>query len=227
MTQQVYEREARKAYVRRRQTVVFSITGTALAIILVVALMFNFHLFGLGAYVTPTTEPNYGNAAPCAVAGKDGKAKYVANGSVGIRVLNGTAHLGFAKAVGGALTKRGFSVQFIGNYQVKKIVKGKPVMENVSNVERTTIYFGKNAVNEAYTLAGNFTDATMIMTAREDQLIDVVLGATFTDLQNEDASPQEGKEITNVEGCKAADKMTNLPADTDHTAYTAQQPQQQ
>ncbi|PWG66963.1 LytR C-terminal domain-containing protein [Bifidobacterium callitrichidarum] len=223
MTQQVDEREARKAYVRHRQTVVFSITGAALAVIMVVSLLFNFHVFGLGAYVTPTTEPNYGNAAPCAVKGKDGKAKYVANGSVGIQVLNGTDHLGFASAVGNALTKRGFSVQFIGNYQVKK---GK-VMVAKTDVERTTIYFGKNAVNEAYTLAGNFTDATMIMTAREDQLIDVVLGATFTDLQDTNASPQEGKEITSIEGCKAADKMANLPADTDHTAYTAQQTQQQ
>ena len=28
-----------------------------------------------------------------------------------------------------------------------------------TNVERTTIYFGKNAINQAYTVAGNFTDA--------------------------------------------------------------------
>lgn len=57
-----------------------------------------------------------------------------------------------------------------------------------TDVERTTIYFGKNAINQAYTLIGNFTDATMIMTAREDQLIDVVIGATFNDLQDTNSS---------------------------------------
>ena len=36
------------------------------------------------------------------------------------------------------------------------------------------------------------------------------------------SSPQSGKTITNIEGCKAADSMTKLPADTKHDAYTAQ-----
>ena len=209
MTQQVDERQARKAYVRRRQTVVFSVSGAILAIVLVIAMLFNFHVFGLGWVSTPAIEPNYGNVAPCAVKNDNGKAKYVSNGTVGIRVMNGTTRLQLAKYVSDALTNRGFAVQSVENY-------------SSTSVERTTIYFGKNAVNEAYTLAGNFTDATMIMNAREDQLIDVVIGATFNSLQDEDSSPKSGKEITDIEGCKAADKMTNLPADTKHNAYTVQ-----
>ena len=209
MTYQVDEREARKAYVRRRQTIVFSISGAVLAVVLVIALLFNFHVFGLGEVETPASQPNYGNAAPCAVKDSSGKAQYVSNASVGIRVMNGTSHGQFAKAVGEALANRGFSVQKIDNY-------------SSTDVERTTIYFGKNAINQAYTLIGNFTDATMIMTAREDQLIDVVIGATFNDLQDTNSSPQSGKTITNIEGCKAADSMTKLPADTKHDAYTAQ-----
>ena len=209
MTYQVDEREARKAYVRRRQTIVFSISGAVLAVVLVIALLFNFHVFGLGEVETPARQPNYGNAAPCAVKDSSGKAQYVSNASVGIRVMNGTSHGQFAKAVGEALANRGFSVQKIDNY-------------SSTDVERTTIYFGKNAINQAYTLIGNFTDATMIMTAREDQLIDVVIGATFNDLQDTNSSPQSGKTITNIEGCKAADSMTKLPADTKHDAYTAQ-----
>ena len=209
MTYQVDEREARKAYVRRRQTIVFSISGAVLAVVLVIALLFNFHVFGLDEVETPARQPNYGNAAPCAVKDSSGKAQYVSNASVGIRVMNGTSHGQFAKAVGEALANRGFSVQKIDNY-------------SSTNVERTTIYFGKNAINQAYTLIGNFTDATMIMTAREDQLIDVVIGATFNDLQDTKSSPQSGKTITNIEGCKAADSMTKLPADTKHDAYTAE-----
>lgn len=209
MTQQIDERQARKAYVRRRQTIVFSISGAVLAIALMVAVLFNFHVFGLGWVATQSAAPNYGNTAPCAVKGDDGKAKYQANGSIGVRVLNGTEHSQFAKAVSDALAARGFAMQSADNY-------------SSTNVERTTIYFGKNAVNQAYTLAGNFTNATMVMTAREDQLIDVVLGATFNDLKAAKSSPQEGKEIVNIEGCVAADKMTNLPADSNHTAYPAQ-----
>ena len=37
------------------------------------------------------------------------------------------------------------------------------------------IIFGKNAINQAYTVNSNFTDATMVMDDREDMLIDVVL----------------------------------------------------
>ena len=209
MTQQIDERQARKTYVRHRQTIVFSISGVVLAAILVVAILFNFHVFGLGQINTPATAPNYGNAAPCAVKGDDGKATYVANGTVGVRVMNGTEHSQFAAAVSKALEARGFVMQEATNY-------------SSTNVERTTIYFGKNAINQAYTLIGNFTDATMIMTAREDQLIDVVIGATFNDLQDTNSSPQSGKTITNIESCKAADSMTKLPADTKHDAYTAQ-----
>lgn len=209
MPQQIDERQARKRYVRRRQTVVFSISGAVMVVALVISLLFNFHVGGLGLVSTPLAEPNYGNPAPCAVKGDDGKAKYVSNTSIGVRVLNGTSHSQFAAAVSSALGVRGFAMQEAGNF-------------SSTNVERTTIYFGKNAINQAYTVAGNFTDATMIMNAREDQLVDVVLGATFNDLKDEKQSPQEGKEITSIEGCQAADKMTNLPADTKHNAYPAQ-----
>ena len=116
MTYQVDEREARKAYVRHRQTIVFSISGAVLAVVLVIALLFNFHVFGLGEVETPDRQPNYGNAAPCAVKDSSGKAQYVSNASVGIRVMNGTSHGQFAKAVGEALANRGFSVQKIDNY---------------------------------------------------------------------------------------------------------------
>ncbi|OZG59751.1 LytR cell envelope-related transcriptional attenuator [Bifidobacterium lemurum] len=200
------ERQARKEYVRKRQRLVFTVSGAALAVILVVALMFFYHAFGLGLKESPVVQPNYGNTAPCAVDGEDGAAAtYVANGQVNVRVLNGTDHLGLGSAVGEALANRNFTIQVIDNY-------------SSTSVTRTTIYFGKNAINEAYTLAANFTDATMVMTAREDKLIDLVIGATFSDLQDMDEVPQAGAEITSIEGCVAADSMTDLPADTEHTA---------
>lgn len=209
--QQVDERQARKEYVRRRQTKVLTVSGAVLAVVMLIALLFNFHVFGLGKVSTSVAEPNFGNAAPCAVdSAEGGVGKYVSNGSVGVRVLNGTTHLQLANAVSGSLANRGFAVQTASNY-------------SRSDVERTTIFFGKNAINEAYTLNGNFTDATMVMTTREDQLIDVVLGATFNNLKDADASPKKGDNITNIEGCQPADKMTDLTADTDHDPYVPAQ----
>ena len=206
MTQQYDEREARKQYVQRRQRIVCSISGAALVVALLIALVFHFHLFGLGLKESPKVQPNFGNTAPCAVDGADGaKATYPANNTVTVRVLNGAGHAGLGGAVGGALTNRGFTVQIVDTY-------------SSSTVTRTTIYFGKNAINEAYTLAANFTDATMVMTAREDKLVDVVVGATFSDLKDLEDVPQTGAEIESISGCVAADSMTDLPADTDHTA---------
>lgn len=209
MAQNYDEVQERKAYTQERHKHVLKMTAIGLAVALVIALLLNLHPFGLFLAKTAKVKPNFGNTAPCAVKGDDGKAKYSSYGSVGIRVLNGTTHSGFAKAVGEALSEtRGFSLQSVGNY-------------DVTNVERTTIYFGKNAINQAYTLAGNFTDATMIMTAREDQLIDVVLGATFSELQDTKSSPVAGDTIKDIEGCVAADSMTDLPADTQHDKYPA------
>ena len=102
-------------------------------------------------------------------------------------MLNGTKFAGFAKAVSDALQNREFNAQTPGNYTKK--------------VDRTMIVFGKNGVNQAYTVASNFSDAMLVMDDRQDQLVDVVVGATFDNLQ---------------------DKMTNLPKASEHDAVNPQ-----
>ena len=67
--------------------------------------------------------------------------------------------------------------------------------------------FGKNGVNQAYTVASNFTDAMLVMDDRQDQLIDVIVGATFDNLQDTKKVPAAGKAITGIQGCVAVDKM--------------------
>ena len=64
--------------------------------------------------------------------------------------INGTPSFGFASAVAEALENRNFPQPQVDNYSSKK-------------VERTTIYFGKNAIAQAYTLNSNFTDTMMVM----------------------------------------------------------------
>ena len=104
MTQANDERAARKQYIRRRQKVVFTITGTILTIALVISLLFFFHVGGLGNVRSAAVQPNYGQQAPCAAQEQDGsKGKYVENRNITVRVLNGTEFAGFAQAVSSAL----------------------------------------------------------------------------------------------------------------------------
>lgn len=198
------EREARKAYMRNRQKTVFTVCGAAMVVALLISLLFYYHVGGLGKVKTPAVEPNFGVATACATKGEDGSAaKYIDPRTVRVRVLNGTSHLGFANAVSTALESRQFAMQKPDNYPN-------------SRVERTTIYYGKNAVNEAYTVTSNFTDAVMVMDDREDKLVDVVLGATFTDLKDPKQVGIAGQEIKSFANCQASDKLTDLPKAFDH-----------
>ena len=192
MTQANDERAARKEYIRRRQKTVFSIVGAVMVVAMVVSLLFF-----------------YGQQAPCPIKEADGnKAKYVENRNITLRVLNGTKFSGFAKAVSDALQNREFNPQTPDNYTKK--------------VDRTMIVFGKNGVNQAYTVASNFTDAMLVMDDRQDQLIDVIVGATFDNLQDTKKVPAAGKAITGIQGCVAVDKMTDLPKAPEHDAVNPQ-----
>lgn len=204
MADQYDERAARKQYVRRRQNIVFGITGTVMVVALVVSLLFYFHIFGLGVVASSSDEPNYGVVAPCSQTDDDGNpGTTVDNRNINVRVLNGVGQQGFALAVSEALENRSFQVQGYANF-------------TSSNVERTTIYFGASTINEAYTLNNNFNDAVMVMDDREDTLIDVVLGATFEDLVDTSEVPATGTEIEDFSNCVAVSDMTDIPAAIDH-----------
>lgn len=169
-------------------------------------LLFFFHVGGLGRVKSAAVQPNYGQQAPCATQEQDGSnGKYVENRNITVRVLNGTEFSGFAQAVSSALQNREFNTQAAGNY-------------TSSQVERTMIIFGKNAVNQAYTVNSNFTDAKMVMDDREDMLIDVVVGATFDNLQDQKQVPTAGKKIESFEGCVTVDKMADVQKAPEHDA---------
>ena len=199
MTQANDERAARKEYIRRRQKTVFSIVGAVMVVAMVVSLLFFFHVGGLGNVKSAAVQPNYGQQAPCPI---------MENRNITLRVLNGTKFSGFAKAVSDALQNREFNPQTPDNYTKK--------------VDRTMIVFGKNGVNQAYTVASNFTDAMLVMDDRQDQLIDVIVGATFDNLQDTKKVPAAGKAITGIQGCVAVDKMTDLPKAPEHDAVNPQ-----
>ena len=64
----------------------------------------------------------------------------------------------------------------------------------------------------------NFTDATMVMDDREDMLIDVVVGATFDNLQNQKKCRPPAREIDSFRGCVTVDKMTDAQKAPEHDA---------
>ena len=204
MSQPSDERIARRSYVRKRQITVFAIVLTLLLIALMTALLFFFNAFGLGVTHTPAVLPNYGEAVPCAPKTAEGEpVPYPANETITVRVLNGTDFARLGRAVGEALKNRNFVINTIETFQT-------------DSVERTTIYFGRNAIAEGYTINANFTDAQLIMDDREDKLIDVVIGATFQDLTDLDQVPKAGSEIKSFENCQDAETMTDLPKAIDH-----------
>ncbi|RBP97268.1 hypothetical protein CRD60_07755 [Bifidobacterium aemilianum] len=199
MAKSVDEQEARKRYVRQRQTKVFSIVAAALVVVLIVACLFYFHVIRLSDHANPQVQPNYGVTAPCASKDENGNAAaYMQNSQVRVRVLNGTKFSGLARAVGDALTNRNFHLVSVSNYQSQK-------------VERTTVRFGRNGIVQAYSLQGNFTDAVMVMDDRQDDLVDVIIGATFSDLQGKSKVPVAGAAIKSIKGCQPVDNIKNLP----------------
>ena len=206
MAEQYDEREARKAYVRRRQRTVFTIIGAILVVALVMSLLVSFGVIKVDQQARAQSEPNYGVAVPCAAKNEDGSAMdWSNNATVPVEVLNGTDSRGLASAVSEALKNNQFNVVRVDDFTTK-------------NVKRTTIYFGVNAINPAYTLNQYFTDAVMKMDDRQDRTVDVVIGASFSDLKSEKEVKKQGSKIIDVEGCKATADMqkAGLPKAFDH-----------
>ncbi|MDF7640080.1 LytR C-terminal domain-containing protein [Bifidobacterium sp. ESL0784] len=197
------ERQARKEYVHHRQVRVFSTIAVVLVVALIVSFFVFFHTIGKSNAGVPQAQTNFGAPLVCATNDPDkSPATYQQNGSIEVNVLNGTKAVGLAKAVGDALQIRHFNVSSVGDFSSRK-------------VERTTIYYGKNNMWQAYTVYSNFTDAKMVMDQRQDGVVSVVIGSTFTDLTKKESVPAAGTEIKNIQGCTPPNKVdaSKLPAD--------------
>ncbi|MCI1634801.1 LytR C-terminal domain-containing protein [Bifidobacterium sp.] len=199
------EREARKQFVRRRQKLVFTIAVAVLVVATVLSALFILGALGKTSQKTAAQQPNYGVEVPCAPA----NSTFANHPNVAVRVLNGTDKSGLGTAVMEALSNRGFSMTGSGDYPSKV------------EVQRTEILFGKNNIAKAYTVAAQFNDAIMRMDDRSDQLVDVVIGSTFNNLNSEKSIVAAGKAITSIEGCVSdANTMKDLPKAPQHDAVS-------
>lgn len=158
------------------------IIATSVIVFLCVFLVLSF--FAISIVLNPGSPDSTASAqdqykAPCLepIMAADGTSEstvvYPAvSNSISLRVLNATELSGFGNAVAASLKIRGFSVI------------GADTFPGALN--DTQIRFGRNAIREAYTLADNFYSPVLVLDDREDGLIDVVIGRTFTDLKDID-----------------------------------------
>lgn len=209
MVEHVDEREARREYIRRRQRIVFTIVGAVMAVALVFATLVYTRVINLQPQTTRAVQlPNYGVKVPCAAKDQEGHPmKWISNGDTKLRVLNGTDFTGLGNAVNEELENRHFTIMEVpGNY-------------TRNNVERTMIVFGEQAINNAYSVARNFSDAELVMDDRQDRLVDVVIGNTFNDLRSDKEMKKDGDTIKDIEGCLTVDQMkqAGLPKAPEHT----------
>jgi hypothetical protein len=158
-----------------------TIIATSVIIFLCVFLVLLF--FALSIVLNPSSSSSEVSAQdqyklPCLepITAPDGTVEntiYPAqSANISLRVLNATGLSGFGNAVAASLKIRGFSVIGADTF--------------AGHTNDTQIRFGENAIREAYTLADNFYSPVLIMDDRDDGLIDVVIGRTFTDLKDID-----------------------------------------
>ncbi|MBR4399359.1 MAG: LytR C-terminal domain-containing protein [Aeriscardovia sp.] len=190
------EQQARKEYVKDRQKLVFRFCGIALAVILIIALLGYFGVFGMIApHAVKNQQNNFGVTAPCAPAG----SKALSSSDITIEVLNGTSKSGLADAVGEALYFRGFNVTGIGD-------------ANKDSVVHTTIYAGKNALAAAYTLRAQLTHSILEMDNSTSGDVVLVIGQDFYDLKDANSvTLKEGQALSSIQGCKVASQIQDSP----------------
>ncbi|MGV8966557.1 MAG: LytR C-terminal domain-containing protein [Cellulomonas sp.] len=115
-----------------------------------------------------TASPDVGLTAappPCPPEG----TLPVAYQSIPVNVLNATRRSGLATDTAAALATRGFTIQSTGNSTT-----------SMTGVAR--IGFGAAGVGAAYTLAAQIDGATLVLDARTDSSVDLVIGAEFSTL---------------------------------------------
>jgi hypothetical protein len=164
MSEQEQLERLRQEYYREKHSTVFVFFFLTVIVILLVSSFFMLSSLFATKQSSKTSLVQNNYAMPCL----DENTKAISASDISLRVLNGSGKSGLANAVGGALQLRGFQIVESAN---------APLM-----TQDTQIHYGENAIRQAYTLAGNFENSTMIMDDRKDGLIDVIIGSSFVDL---------------------------------------------
>ncbi len=140
---------------------------------------------------------------PCLppVEGQPDGALPIAASDVHLRIYNASGVAGIAGANQSVLARRGFTVDATGNHD--------------TTLRRSELRFGKNGIVAAYTLAAHFPRMNLVLDAREDATVDLLVGESYDrPLDEDDVHLSAETPLRNAEGCKPADQLTPIPAPT-------------
>ncbi|GAB2460424.1 LytR C-terminal domain-containing protein [Xylanimonas ulmi] len=204
-------RLARRRREHERQAVIF---GVLVALLLLVGL--GALAVYTGAIDAPfardftTAAASDDATAPClpAIEDQPDGALPVPASEVHVRILNASGATGIAKANQTVLEKRGFIIDSVGNY--------------ATTLARNELRFGAQGIVAAYTLAAHFPQIRLVLDAREDATVDLLVGEKYDEpLGVDDVTLASDTPLTNMAGCKPADQLTPLPAPSPEEAEDA------
>lgn len=193
----VRARARRRRHLHQRQTVIFGVLLLALLGVLLVA-----WLMWLGVLPTPfardfnSPPPDESTTLACPPDG----AVTVPYSEITASVYNSTNRAGLAGGVAQSLTSVGIVVNQTGNWD--ELVLGPGFMRT-----------GVNGLEEAYTLLQSFPGMMVTKDAREDALVDIVLGSDFQSVGDLTAVGV-GVPIPVPPSCLPASEQTTAPAET-------------
>lgn len=188
-TEAVRARAARRRHLQQRQTVIF---GTLVAALLLVALLGG--AVWSGVIPSPVSVPiNSGGPAPTADAivppCPPADALPVPYAEISANVLNGTQEQNLAGRTAATLQTYGV--------QIGQQANGTPY----GGVAQLTV--GPLGVASAYTLAAVFSEAQIVLDAREDATVDLLLGDAYEGLiPLEEVALDPAVPIVPPEGCR-------------------------
>jgi hypothetical protein len=196
------QRLLRRRREHSRQIAIFGAIGTFLAIAFTLALL----IFG-GVIEAPFargfTSPHddVGDlTAPCLpeVPGQPYGALPVPYDEIDLRVFNASGVSGVATANQTVLGRRGFAIQTVGDWG--------------SVVPLNQLRFGLNGIVAAYTVAAQFPPMQMILDARPDNSVDLVVGENYDrPLETADVDLSADRPLMNIRGCVPANNITKEP----------------
>ncbi|HEY0187639.1 MAG TPA: LytR C-terminal domain-containing protein [Cellulomonas sp.] len=205
-------RQRRRRHVHERQAVIFGVLLAGLGIsALGAAAVYTGNLdlpFLSRGFSSPEATGLAAAESPCPPEG----ATPVTYSEVVVNIYNGTNRVGLAGDTADALSARGFTI----GTQSNASSQGYDSYDGTARIQ-----FGTAGVAAAYTLAAQFDSPLLVLDAREDTTVDVVIGSDYNALvETSDVALVSGEPFTAPDGCVPLDEVTPVAVATPTASAT-------
>ncbi|HEY0215428.1 MAG TPA: LytR C-terminal domain-containing protein [Cellulomonas sp.] len=202
-------RQRRRRHMHERQAVIFGVLLAGLGVsALGAAAVYT------GSLDLPFLSRGFSSPEPTGLAAADSPcppegATPVPYGEVLVNVYNGTSRIGLAGDTADALTARGFAIGTEANASAQ----GYTGFEGTAQIQ-----FGTTGVAAAYTLAAQFDSPLLVLDARADASVDVVVGASYNALvAAADVALATDQPFASPAGCIPLDQVAPVAVPTPTT----------